>query len=188
MKKEIRILMIEDFLADAVLIQDELRAGGFAFRVVRVESKNCFLQEIQEQPPDLILSDHGLPKFDGFTALAIAREQCPDIPFIFVTGAWGEDVAIQTFRSGATDYVLKRRLTKDLVPVVRRALEEAEERSKRKAAEAELAVLWSLLPICPSCKTPREDTAYLAKLEKFVNEHAKAKNWVCPKCADKPGA
>lgn len=183
MKMEIRILLIEDFLADAVLIQDELRAGGVAFRITRVENRESFLHELQEHPPDLILSDHGLPKFDGFTALALAREKCPDIPFIFVTGAWGEDVAIQTFRSGATDYVLKRRLSRDLVPVVRRALEEAEEWAKRKAAEAELAALWSLLPLCPSCKTRREDPAYLAHLEGFIDQHAKAKTWVCPACA-----
>src|SRR5262245_55570342 len=128
MKKEIRILYVEDVPADVVMVNHELRKGRLAFRTKRVETKGAFLHELERNPPDLILSDHGLPSFDGFTALAIARDKCPEIPFIFVTNALGEQMAIETFESGATDYVLKSGLSK-LVPAVQRALREAEERT-----------------------------------------------------------
>ena len=137
MKKEIRILVVEDVTADVVAINHELRRGGFNFRSKRVETKEAFLHELQHHRPDVILSDHGLPAFDGFTALAIARDKCPDVPFVFVTGALGEATTIDTFASGATDYVLKDRMSK-LAPAVHRALREAEERTKRWQAEQAL--------------------------------------------------
>ena len=137
MKNEIRILVVEDVAADVVAINHELRQGGFNFRAKRVETKEAFLHELQHHRPDLILSDHGLPAFDGFTALAIAKDKCPDVPFIFVTGALGEATTIDTFESGATDYVLKDRMSK-LAPAVHRALREAEERAQRQQAEQAL--------------------------------------------------
>jgi PAS domain S-box-containing protein len=136
-KKELRILVLEDVAADAVLMSRELQSGGLAFAAKRVETREEFLRELEHSPPDVILSDHGLPGFDGFTALAIARDRCPEIPFIFVTGSMGEELAIDSLRSGATDYVLKTRMS-NLVPAVERALRLAEERLKRRQAEKEL--------------------------------------------------
>src|SRR5438552_3560372 len=104
-KKEIHILYIEDAPADVVLVNHELRKGGLAFRMRRVDAKESFLHELEHHTPDVILSDHGLPTFDGFTALAIAKDQCPAVPFIFVTGSLGEEMTIKAFESGATDYV-----------------------------------------------------------------------------------
>lgn len=137
MKKELRILVLEDVAADVILIGHELRSSGIAFEAKRVETRDEFLRELDENPPDLIFSDHGLPKFDGFTALAMARERCPETPFIFVTGSMGEELAIDSLRSGATDYVLKTRIS-NLVPAVERALRLADERLKRRIAEKEL--------------------------------------------------
>jgi light-regulated signal transduction histidine kinase (bacteriophytochrome) len=94
------------------------------------------MEELERHPPDVILSDHGLPNFDGFTALAIARERCPQTPFIFVTGAMGEEVAIDSLRSGASDYVLKTRIS-NLVPAVKRALRRAEQRKEPRLADTE---------------------------------------------------
>ncbi len=133
----LRILMLEDDPADAELIERELSKGGKPFISRRVETREGFIREIEDLAPDLILADHRLPSFDGLSALEIAREKCPDVPFIFVTGAMGEERAIETFKRGATDYVLKDRLAR-LVPAVQRALHEAEEHTKRKAAEEEL--------------------------------------------------
>ncbi len=96
-----------------------------------------FLHELQHHPPDLILSDHGLPSFDGFTALAIARDKCPEVPFIVVTSSMGEQMTIEAFEGGATDYVLKDQLSK-LAPAVQRALREAEERSRFRQKERAL--------------------------------------------------
>jgi signal transduction histidine kinase len=133
-KKEIRILMLEDDAADAELTKFELRKGGLTFSLVRVDTREAYLRELGE-PPALILSDYSLPGFNGHDALALALRKCPETPFIFVTGTMGEEVAIETLKSGATDYVLKTRLSR-LIPAVNRALREAEERAEhRRAAE-----------------------------------------------------
>lgn len=136
MKKELSILCVEDVPADVAMLNHALREGGMSFRSKRVDSQEAFLHELQHNPPDVILSDHGLPAFDGFMALTLAREKCPEVPFIFVTGKLGEQIAIETLRNGATDYVLKSNLTK-LAPTIQRALREAEERValKRKGLE-----------------------------------------------------
>ena len=137
MNKELRILVLEDVPADVTLIDHELRQAGIPFQVKRVETREDFSRELEKNPPDLILSDHGLPAFDGFAALAMARSKFPDIPFIFVTGSMGEELAIESLRGGATDYVLKSRMN-NLVPAVERALRLAGERAKRREAEREL--------------------------------------------------
>src|SRR5207245_2918999 len=103
----------------------------------RVDCKAEFVRELEKTPLHLILSDYALPSFDGLAALAIAREKCPDVPFIFVTGTMGEEVAIETLKNGATDYVLKTRLSR-LVPSVHRALREAQGRAERQRAQQQL--------------------------------------------------
>jgi signal transduction histidine kinase len=136
-KKDIHILMLEDDMADAKLTKFALRSGGLHFSIARVETQEEYVKELEENPPDLILSDYSLPGFDGYQALNIARQRCPETPFIFVTGTMGEEVAIETLKSGATDYVLKTRLSR-LIPAVRRALRESQERSERRRAEEQL--------------------------------------------------
>ncbi len=129
--------MLEDDSADAELTKFALRKGGLNFSIARVESEVDYVKELREDPPTLILSDYSLPGFNGHDALEIALEKCPDTPFIFVTGTMGEEVAIETLKSGATDYVLKTRLSR-LVPAVTRALREAEERAQHRRAEEQL--------------------------------------------------
>jgi signal transduction histidine kinase len=136
-KKEIRILMLEDNVADAELIRFALREGGLVFALKRVDSKTAFLRELGDHTPDVILLDYALPGFDGFSALTLAQEHYPDIPFIFVTGTLGEEVVIEMLKSGATDYVLKTRLSR-LVPAVLRALREKDERVERRKTEEKL--------------------------------------------------
>jgi PAS domain S-box-containing protein len=134
--KEIRILILEDVAADVVRINHELRQAGMTFRSKRVDTRADFLEELRHHPPDVILSDHGLPSFDGFTALAVARDQCPNVPFIFVSGSQGEEFAIETFKSGATDFVLKEHLD-ELAPAIERALRAAGDRAKRQESDTE---------------------------------------------------
>jgi len=136
-KNEIRIVLLEDDTNDAELVRHALRSGGVAFSLDHADTRTGFIQRLEQTPPDLILSDFSLPSLDGYAALAIAREKCPDVPFIFVTGTLGEEVAIETLKQGATDYVLKQRLSR-LVPSVHRALREASERADRKRAEEQL--------------------------------------------------
>src|ERR1044072_1724326 len=114
--------MIEDQAHDATLAEHTLKQGGFAFAFRRVETEDAFLTELDDFQPSLILSDHGLPAFDGFTALSIPQQRCPDTPFIFVTGSLGEEMAIKALKNGATDFVLKHRLNM-LPSAVHRALQ-----------------------------------------------------------------
>src|SRR5579884_2487504 len=102
--------MLEDSPADAELAGHTLRRGGVRFRHTRVDTEKDFIRELEENPPDVILSDYALPGFDGYAALGIAKKIAPKTPFIFVTGTMGEEVAIETLKNGATDYVLKHRL------------------------------------------------------------------------------
>src|SRR5215475_2993103 len=128
--------MLEDDTADAELTRFALRKGGLNFSLTRVETKGEYIRRLEEQP-SLILSDYSLPGFNGHDALEIAQKKCPETPFVFVTGTMGEEVAIETLKSGATDYVLKTRLSR-LVPAVTRALREAEERVKHQRAQEQL--------------------------------------------------
>ncbi|MCI0463720.1 MAG: response regulator [Gemmataceae bacterium] len=132
------ILLLEDHPLDAELIQAHLSEGGLTCDVHRVDTRQAFVTALHERCPDLILADYSLPAFDGMAALEIARETCPQVPFLFVSGAIGEERAIESLKGGATDYVLKHNLDR-LVPSVRRALREAEERAERKRATKALA-------------------------------------------------
>ncbi len=137
MSKELRVLVIEDSPQDMALINHELRKAGMRFRSRRVDSGDAFLHELEHHPPDVILSDHGVPGFDGFAALAEARTRCPNTPFIFVTGAPREEAAARTLQTGADDYVLKSHLHL-LAPAVERALHEAGARSTQMRLETAL--------------------------------------------------
>jgi PAS domain S-box-containing protein len=132
--KAIGILVLEDTAADMVRINHALRHAGLNFRSKRVQTKKDFLHELQHHPPDLIFSDRGLPSFDGATALAIARKQCPEVPFIFVTGTPGGKAPQERYETGVTAKVLKNRLDQ-LGPAVRRALAESARRLKQNEAE-----------------------------------------------------
>ncbi|MGH7996242.1 MAG: response regulator [Opitutaceae bacterium] len=135
-KGELRILLLEDSAAHVELTEHVLRHSGLDVSFVAVDQRAAFETELR-RPPDLILSDYSLPGFDGSAALQIAKQLAPDVPFIFVTGTLGEEVAIETLKQGATDYVLKTRLNR-LVPAVKRALLEAQERRERQRAEEKL--------------------------------------------------
>jgi len=135
--KKLRILMLEDVAVDAELVEHQLQSEGILFSSKRVYTKEGFLKELRDFSPDLILADYSLPQFDGLSALAIAQEQSPEVPFILITGTMGEEFAIETLKKGATDYVLKQRLSR-LVPSVKRALREVEEKIELKRAEEAL--------------------------------------------------
>jgi sigma-B regulation protein RsbU (phosphoserine phosphatase) len=137
----LRILLLEDSNLDAELTLRELRQGGLHFVSTRVQNGADFQQAIREFQPDLILADFKLPTFDGRKALAMAREMCPDIPLIIISGAVGEETAVELLKNGATDFVLKDRLAGRLVPAVQRALREVAERQARRQAETDLRTL-----------------------------------------------
>ncbi|QRK13396.1 PAS domain-containing protein [Archangium violaceum] len=131
------LLLVEDSVLDAELIAARLEEGGLLFELTRVDSYERFNAALAGRRFDLILSDYSIPGFDGPRALAACQLACPEVPFLFVSGALGEERAIELLKRGATDYVLKDRLER-LVPSVERALREAHERRERHLAEARL--------------------------------------------------
>ena len=137
MAKELRILILEDVATDAELMERELSKAGIAFVSKLVETEEGFIKGLLDFAPDLILSDYSLPSYDGMSALARAQEHRPEVPFIFVSGAIGEETAIKALKNGATDYVLKERLSR-IGPVVDRALQEMKLRAERERAAEEL--------------------------------------------------
>ena len=197
MDKQIRILFIEDVPAEADRVDRELCKDGMLFQSQRVDTREAFLSELERQPPDVILSDHGLPSFDGLTALAVAREKCPDVPFIFVTGALTPEMEIEKLSPGVTDYVSKSELWR-LGTVIRRAVTEAERRLWKRAEQRYeqtikmlLALLLAyesrggLLPICSSCKKIRDQQGQWQLPEVFFKTHLGLRftHGICPDCA-----
>jgi diguanylate cyclase (GGDEF)-like protein/PAS domain S-box-containing protein len=136
-KRILRVLNVEDNPGDSELVHTRLTEEGIACDFVRVETKEEFAAAIKQGGFDLILADYSLPSFDGLSALKMAKTRCPEIPFIFVSGAIGEEFAIETLKRGATDYVLKDRLSR-LAAAINRALLEVEGQTKRRQAEKEL--------------------------------------------------
>src|SRR5882672_11079068 len=122
MPTPLRVLIAEDRPTDAELMVYELSRAGFEPKWTRVETEEDYLKELQH-PPDVILADHTLPNFDAPQALRILKDTGMDIPLIMVTGSISEEVAVERIKEGASDYILKDRMTR-LGPAVKRALEE----------------------------------------------------------------
>ena len=136
MNSSIRILYLEDNPVDVELSRALLEKDGLKYEMTVVDTREDYLAALEAGAYDLILADYQLPSFDGMAALEIAREKYSWLPFIFVSGAMGEEIATESLKRGATDYVLKERLAR-LPGSMRRALVEAEERSRLRNAEAE---------------------------------------------------
>ena len=157
MKSPINILHLEDDIYDAALVQATLREGGIISTITRTETHDAFVSLLAQGGIDLILADYTLPAFDGMSALKIAREERPDIPFIFVSGTLGEDQAIDSLKSGATDYVLKKNLSR-LPPAVDAAMQDVEARVQRRLFEARKILRKRLI-------IPAQTTSTLPRLE-----------------------
>lgn len=129
-----RILHLEDDPLDSRLAVAELRRAGLEVQLDRVDTLADFQSALERGGYTVVLSDYSLPGVDPLEALAISRRMLPDVPYIFVSGVMGEDLAIETLKLGASDYVLKQKLAR-LAPAVRRAVHEAHEMMRRKLAE-----------------------------------------------------
>jgi len=140
MTERLRILLVEDVADDAELALLELRRAGLHADQWVVDNEKSFVGALREFAPDAILCDFSMPAFDGMAALKLARDICPDTPFIFVSGTIGEDSAVEALKSGATDYVMKTNLVR-LPAAVERALREGKERAARRKAEGELEAM-----------------------------------------------
>jgi PAS domain S-box-containing protein len=133
----LRVLLLEDVPMDAELLEYELGRAGIRFDARRVDTREGFLRELREFAPDLILSDYTLPKFDGMTALKLALELAPHVPFVVVTGSINEETAVGCMKAGAADYLLKNNLAR-IGPAIGAAIERARARADQHQAEAAL--------------------------------------------------
>jgi CheY-like chemotaxis protein len=139
----LRVLLIEDSPDDALLLERELERGGFSPSIQRVETEAAIRAALETWEWDVVICDYSLPQIGGLKALCIYRQMGPDMPFIIVSGAIGEEIAVRMMKSGAHDYVMKDNLAR-LATAVRRELDSAQERRARKEAEAEVARLATL--------------------------------------------
>jgi PAS domain S-box-containing protein/diguanylate cyclase (GGDEF)-like protein len=133
----VRILLVEDSPRDAELVLRELRREGMKVDSRRVQDEAALRSALLEFRPQLVISDFSMPGFNGMAALAICRHQAPDLPFVFMSGTIGEEVAVEAMRAGASDYVMKSQLAR-LGPAVARELRESEERERRRVADMAL--------------------------------------------------
>jgi signal transduction histidine kinase len=130
----LRVLFVEDSPEDVELESSQLRRSGFNVQSLRVETRDDLVRAMKDFRPELVISDYSLPTMDGLGALKVVREMSKEVPFIFCSGTIGEERAIDSLRYGATDYVIKGR-SGGLDVRVRRALQEAQERTDRRRAE-----------------------------------------------------
>ena len=198
MENELKILIVEDDPADAIRLTHELRQHGLNFCSQRIETREAFLRSIETQPPDLVLSDHGLPSFSGFAALEIVQEKCPKVPFIFVTGHYDQGLMVEMFESGAAGYVYKNRL-QDLLPAIHQAMEEAKHASQPQPEEpvaedlpvsttsgrSENSPSRELRLICSRCKKVRTEHGEWEQIDTYLQRHQQATVTLalCPACA-----
>ncbi len=197
---KIRIVLVEDVSAEAALVVQALQRSGLDFQMQRVETREDFLRVLASQPPDVILSDHGLPSFDGFAALAVAHKECPDVPFLFVTNALTREMEVDKLTPGVTDFVLKSQLHL-LAPAIRRVLQgtktpptDGNNQEELKQIEKKLFALLEeyeraggYLPICSSCNRIRDRRDVWHKPEVFFEKYAGLKftHGICPNCMSK---
>jgi PAS domain S-box-containing protein len=137
MSEPIRVLIVEDLPADAELTEREVRRALVSCQFRRVETREGYLVALDEFRPALIVSDYRLPLFDGMTALKLAVERYPDVPFIVLTGSMNEDTAVECMKAGAWDYVIKEHV-KRLGSAVQSALERQRVQLERKRAQEKL--------------------------------------------------
>ncbi len=137
MKRQLRVLMIEDSEDDALLLEMQLAKGGYALIVDRVDTPDELVAALAKKSWDVVISDYLLPGFDGLAALQMVQKQCRDVPFILVSGAMGEELAVAAMKNGADDFLVKDRLSR-LIPAVERAIRDCETRRQRRLAEEAL--------------------------------------------------
>jgi PAS domain S-box-containing protein len=148
MNKPLQVLIIEDLEDDALLVVEQLHLGGYQPAWERVDTAGGLRTALEKGSWELVLSDYSMPGFTGLEALRMVRERNPDVPFILVSGAIGEELAVTIMKAGANDYVMKGNLVR-LVPAIERELQEVEIRRARKQAEEKLLQLQQAVETMP---------------------------------------
>jgi len=171
-KAKLRILLLEDNDTDVEVIRHQLRAGGFEVHLSRVQSEAELCREMEAAMPDIVLSDHGLPAFDGFKALEIVRARNPELPFIFVSGSNDQGMVARMHEAGATDYVFKNDI-RDLPLAVREALKpqpKVEPQPDSNQPQA-VALAFTRLRLCPSCLRAQDENGNVVEFLEYFRTH-----------------
>lgn len=182
--KELHIIYVEDIVADAMRVEHALRKQHLRFQLHRVDTREDFLNEVSRQVPDIVLSDHGLPSFDGFSALALTKEFCPNTPFIFVTSALTADMDVEKLVGEVADYISKSRLEL-LGPAILRAWDRTEQRKTTQLTNQERADLIrrllvlladtdtepGMIPVCSHCRKIRIRNGKWQSSDQFFRDH-----------------
>jgi PAS domain S-box-containing protein len=137
MNEQLNILHLEDSLLDAEIIQSKIANEGIDYNIVVVKDRESYYEQIVSKKYNLILCDYSIPSYSGIEALTLAKNILPEVPFIFCSGTIGEERAVDALKLGATDYILKDRLSR-LCPAIKRAINETKEKNERKHVEEEL--------------------------------------------------
>jgi signal transduction histidine kinase len=146
MAKALRALIVEDSVNDALLLAREIERGGYALEFERVQTEPTMQAALRERPWDIIFSDYGIPGFGGMQALALTRASGLDIPFILISGAIGEEIAVDALKSGAHDFMVKGKFSR-LLPAIERELADAAVRRLHREAQEDRNKLQSQLLI-----------------------------------------
>jgi DNA-binding NtrC family response regulator len=193
----LRMLLVEDDAADAELLLQHFRHGGYEVSCSRVDTAEGMQSALVQGPWDVVIADYSLPGFGALPALSILQSSGQDLPFIIVSGVVGEETAVAAMKAGAHDFVLKSRLER-LVPALERELKDAEARREHRRVDAErqrlivelqsalakVKALSGLIPICAWCKKIRSDEGYWQELESYVSAHLDTQfsHGICPEC------
>ena len=135
--KGLKILCLEDIENDAIIIRELLGSEGLIFQFDHVSTESEFTDKLKSEKFDIILSDYNLPGFSGFTALFLSKKYCPEVPFICISGTIGEDLAVELMHLGASDYILKDRLSR-LPVAIEHAISDVKVKQARIEADEEI--------------------------------------------------
>ena len=164
LKLPLKILHLEDNLLEAEIIKEVLIKEGLNVKIYVVDNREDFLFFLKKENFDVILSDYLLPSFDGMSALELAKEKYPHIPFLFVSGKIGEDLIIEAIKKGAKDYVFKNRLS-DLLPRINRVLQEIGEQRRVKETKGKVEKSCSV----PEKFNPANLDIDIGRLSEFID-------------------
>ncbi len=132
--KPLRLLLVEDSENDAALLIEYLRHGGYEPDYIRVDSAKALSEALDRERLGSVIADYTMPGFSGTAALSQVRDRGLELPFIFVSGSIGEEIAVDAMKNGADDYIIKNNLSR-LIPAINRELRDADVRRERSKAE-----------------------------------------------------
>lgn len=189
-----RVLLIEDDQADAFLIQDmllESTSGNVC--VQHVTRLGDAIRLVAEEVFDIIISDLGLPDSQGLDTVTTLASEVEHLPVVVLTGLADQEVGLAAVNAGAQDYLVKGKVTGEmLVRAIRYAIERKRSENEKaqvivelQEALAKVKLLSGFIPICASCKKIRDDKGYWQQVESYIQKHSNAEfsHSICPECS-----